>query len=199
MESEINISSFSFNNLKIIKHNNYLKLSNIDIDRELSNTSIVNLKKKYYANKTNKILILDNKNKREVILIGNETILIEYENTNMFDNIYLPEIINLYLKYNNELKNEIEKKKEYRNFYSINNNLYILNVTNELLTGIKEYLYKINDENNYKLEISKDYINEEIIHRNNNRNKLYSYGYVNILLIALIITITTIVFCLFRY
>ena len=198
MESEINISSFNFNDLKIVKHKNYIKLLNINIDRELSNTSIINFKKKYYSNKTTKIFILGNENIREVILIGDKNILINYSQINMFDNIYLPEIIDFYLKYNNKLDNELEKKKDNSYYYSINNNLYILNIDNNLLTNIKEYLHKINKKNKYKLEISKDYVKEDIVIENN-KNKIYSYGYINILFIAFIITIATIIFCLFKY
>ena len=68
----------------------------------------------------------------------------------------------------------------------------------DVRTNIKEYLHKINKKNKYKLEISKDYVKEDIVIENN-KNKIYSYGYINILFIAFIITIATIIFCLFKY
>ena len=199
MKDRIEVSDFKVNDFKIIKKNNSLKLFNLKIDKELSNISIVKLKEEYFDNKTNKTLILNNENKREVILIGSQNILIQYPNTFMFDTIHLPEIIDLYLKSNNTLTNEIKINKEYCNIYSINNNLYILNFEDKLLFNIKEYIYIINNKNNYKKEIEKDYIINKNNNQANNLSRAYSYGYINILLIALLISTITIMFCLLKY
>ena len=198
MEGNINITSINFNKISILKHNNYLRINNIKIDRTLSNTSIYNFKKKYYSNKTTRILILENDNKREVILIGDKNILITYDNNNMFDNLFLPEIINLYLR-NKEITKELSKEYYNRHYLCINDNLYIMNYNEIIMSGTKEYIHSINNNNIYKIELNKDYEKEESTINVNNYKRVYSYGYINILLVAFIISIITIIFCLFKF
>ena len=198
MEGNTNMTSINFNNISILKHNNYIRLNNVNIDRSLSNTSIFNLKKKYYANKTTKILILENDNKREVVLIGDKNILIKYVNNNMFDNLFLPEIINLYLR-NNEISKEFYKEYDNRHYLCINDNLYIMNYNENTMSSTKKYIHSINNNNQYRIELNKNYEREEPATKVNNYNKAYSYGYINILLVAFIISILTILFCIIKH
>ena len=181
-------------NIKIIKQNNKIELSNINIDKYSNNTTLIKFKKRFNNNKTTKTIIIDNDNKREVILIGEKNIHITYSNNITFDNIYLPEIINTYLKENNKITKET--KNNY--YYNLNNNLYLINFKETLLNGTKNYIYEINNKNNYKIELNKNYEKEEPTYDITNYSKAYSYGYINILLVSFIISIITIILCIIK-
>ena len=78
-----------------------------------------------------------------------------------------------------------------------------LNYEERIITPIINFLHELYKQNNYKLEISKNYLDEEIEENEpinyHNTNKIkYSYGYINILLISFILSIITIIICLIR-
>ena len=169
-------------------------VSNIKIDNIKNNTNIKDIIKKYYQNKTNKIIIINNNTNREIILLGDKNIKYNYNDTKIFDSIYLPELINFYLN-NNIITNSIENDNE----YNINNSLYLINYNKESLSYIKNYINIINKKNNFKLELNNNCIIEDDITPNIKKERIYSYGYINILLISLIIAVLTIIFCITRY
>lgn len=191
------INSIIFNNINILEQDNYYKINNYNINITKNNINIKDLKKKYITNNTNKIIILKENNKVEVLLIGEKNIKYIYNDIKLFNQIYIPELINLYLN-DNIIEKEQEKIINNNKYYCINNNFYILNYNIELFNYLKEYIIEINKNNNYKIEINKDYLKED-----NNINKekeiVHSYGYINILLISFIITIITIIYCISRY
>jgi hypothetical protein len=69
-----------------------------------------------------------------------------------------------------------------------------------LIDSSIEFVKNLLERKNYQREVSREYIREnEDISIDKNREISYSYGYINILLIAFILSVLTIVFCLFRY
>ncbi len=166
-------------------------VSNINIDNTKNNINIKDVIKKHYQNKTNKILIINNQNNRQIILIGKINIKYNYNDKKIFDNIYLPELIKFYLD-NNIITTENINDNE----YNINDTLYIINY-NEELDNIKKYISELNNINKYKLELSNNCIIEDDIVPDNKR--AYSYGYINILLISLLISVITIIFIITKY
>ena len=165
-------------------------VSNINIDNTKNNTNIKDIIKKYYQNNTNKIIINNN---QEIILIGDKNIKYKYNDSKVFNTIYIPELISFYLNNNIITKEELND-----NEYIINDTLYIINFNKEIISNIKEYINIINKRNNFKLELNNNCTIEDDIIPTNNKEKIYSYGYINILLISFIIAIITIITCIIK-
>ncbi|MBQ6494775.1 MAG: hypothetical protein IJI49_02100 [Bacilli bacterium] len=168
-------------------------LSNIIIDKTKYNTNIKDIIKAFNQNNTKEIII--NTIDKEIFLIGNKNINYKYTDYKIFDNIYLPEIINFYL-INNIVKIEKEYLKNNNYIYSINNNIHLIYKDKEQLSNIKSYIKTINNRNNIKLELKNNITLENDVIESNRKEKIYSYGYINILLISLLIAVSTIIFCL---
>lgn len=184
-----------FNEIK--RYNELIKESLIKIDKDIDYFDLRQFKEYYKDN--NMIIILNNDTGIKLILKGDINTCYSLKNKNMFINVYLPEILNIYIEKNNKLYKE-EKYIQYNNsFYNINSNLYILNFKNDILDANIEYLHNMYKHKEYLMEINQNYIKKDIIEINNLVNKTeknYSFGYINILLISFILSVITIVICL---
>lgn len=172
------------------------KLSSLDIDREITNFNYLTISNYYPKTDDDILIILSEENIRKVIIISSQTILLTTKNTDLFDKLIFPELLNLYIS-NNKKESFIEQKEE--NNYIINDNLYILNFNNKFLELHINYFNNLKEKEYYKLYISKDYQKEEKEEFPTENNINYSYGYVNVLFIAVIITLLTVIICLINY
>ena len=181
---------------EIEKYNSLVSVSNLKIDNYIEENNLFTIKKKYYTNKTTTLIIINNK-ERNLIFKGIQNILFEFKNNELFDKLILPEILDLYIENNSNITSEKLEEQLNQAFYQANNNLYILNFSKEIIEANIKYLHKLNDKKNYKLEVNKNYIKE--VPKVEESKVSYSYGYINILLIAFIISLLTIIICLTKY
>ena len=180
----------------IKKYNNLLNITNIEIKKKYINSNLEIIKK--HLSTSSKIIIYTNNNK--INLLTNENIQFQFNDYNTFLNIYLPELLKLYITKNNKIKINNEEEILNYKFININNNLYFLNFKEEVVDANVDFLKKLIAQKQYSIEINKNIIkseSEEELTENHQEN--LNYGYINILLIAFILSTITIIICLLKY
>lgn len=183
------------------KDNDLLRVTTCKIDKEFTNFTASDINK-YITDKSTLVIFKDN-SQSKLIIKEEKNILFISNSSTTFINIFLPEIIKKYSSLFPNITKENLTNKNNKCFYNVNDNLYILNYEERIITPIINFLHELYKQNNYKLEISKNYLDEEIEENEpinyQDTNKIkYSYGYINILLISFILSIITIIICLLR-
>lgn len=187
----------------IIEYNNLMEVSRIKIDNYIENFDFTDIKYYYNLEDSNKIIIINDGEKRKLIISGIVTISFCFSNNELFDRVFLPELLKLYVSRNNELSNEMITYQFNHLFYQVNNDLYILDFDDFLMTPNIEFLHNLINKKRYQININKDYVIYENIENDKKistkaSNKAYSYGYVNILLISFVLSLMTIIICLLK-
>ncbi|MBR3162088.1 MAG: hypothetical protein IKF19_05095 [Bacilli bacterium] len=176
---------------EIAKYNKYLNMVNIkDIDKTFKNFTIADIKDCINSN-TNNIVVLNDNNMIKLYIDDGKNCLFVFNDRNMFDNIFLPEILNMYGSMYD--KSTMDEVKYFNNNYGkINDNFYFINFKEEEIQGWFNYFCGIVRKNDYKLDLDSNYtfIKKEIT---TNKRYNYSYGYISLLFISLIISVITIV------
>lgn len=176
---------------EIAKYNKYLNMVNIkDIDKTFKNFTIADIKDCINSN-TNNIVVLNDNNIIKLYIDDGKNCLFVFNDRNMFDNIFLPEILNMYGSMYD--KSTMDEVKYFNNNYGkINDNFYFINFKEEEIQGWFNYFCGIVRKNDYKLDLDSNYtfIKKEIT---TNKRYNYSYGYISLLFISLIISVITIV------
>ncbi len=154
------------------------------------------------VNKKSKFIIYKDSNTNKLIIVSQTIVAYFIDNDTLFNNVYLPEILKIYTSYNNEVGDNGICDNEDISYGYVNNNLYIINYSREFINYNLLYLKSISNKLNYRLELSKNYMDEDgdevIVSSPKNRRKIYSYGYINILFISFVLSILTIIICLVR-
>lgn len=184
---------------EISNYNNKMKITNIKNYEYIENPDLLTIKYYYNLSSNNKLIIFNKDNQRQLIISGPSNILFKFTNSSNFDKLFLPEILKIYIDSTKEMKKEQLESQHNKAFYSLNNNFYILNFSKEIIEANTNFLHKLFNQKKYKLELNKKYLKEEFEIKDTKKNYNYSYGYVNILLIALILSVLTIIFCISRY
>ena len=180
----------------IKKYNNLLNITNIEIKKKYINSNLEIIKK--HLSTSSKIIIYTNNN--EINLLTNENIQFQFNDYNTFLNIYLPELLKLYITKNNKIKINNEEEILNYKFININNNLYFLNFKEEVVDANVDFLKKLTAQKQYSIEINKNIIKSESEEEfTSNHQENLNYGYINILLIAFILSTITIIICLLKY
>ena len=172
---------------EISKYNKYTKIINY---KDINNNTNFTLKEVIDKINNNNIDIRIIKDKNIKVYIDNELFI--FNDILMFNNIYLPEIIKKYSKYNNLEKSS--KDKQFRLYFlNINDNFYLINFKEEEIDGCLIYLKELTKKNNIDNDLKENYTfikDIETLRPN------YSYGYVSIIFISLIMSIITIIVAL---
>ena len=180
----------------IKKYNSLLNITNIEIKKKYINYNLEIIKK--HLSTSSKIIIYTNNN--EINLLTNENIQFQFNDYNTFLNIYLPELLKLYITKKNKIKINNEEEILNYKFININNNLYFLNFKEEVVDANVDFLKKLIAQKQYSIEINKNIIKSEPEEEyTSNHQENLNYGYINILLIAFILSTITIIICLLKY
>ena len=119
-----------------------------------------------------------------------------FENKKMFSNVYLIEILKIYVD-NFDIGDDWDKNEQFNKYFaSINDNFYLINFEEEEIDGIISFMNNLWRDKKYRQNISMncEFISDDYNVENNEVKKFnYSYGYINILLISFIISIITII------
>lgn len=183
----------------IAKYNSLMEISNQQINEIVEDFDFVDIKHYYNIEEKNKIIIINEDNKRRLIISGIVNISFDFLNIDLFDKVFLPEILKIYVSKNNNITNEKITTQFKNAFYHANDNLYILDFDENLVKANVTFLHNLIDKKQYRININKDYMireTEDIEIIEKTPTKAYSYGYINILLISFILSIITLVICL---
>jgi hypothetical protein len=184
----------------ILKYNKLVKVSLGEFVEDKVVASLDEIRESYEEDKNSKLIINDRDDEIDLLIKGKKNIRFRFLNKDFFFKLYLPEILKLYVKKINEISKEQYDVQFNKCFVNINDNLYFLKMERTLIDSSIEFVKNLLERKNYQREVSREYIREnEDISIDKNREISYSYGYINILLIAFILSVLTIVFCLFRY
>lgn len=180
-------------------YNNLIKISKLNDATKISNPDLFTIKKYFPKSKETILIILATNTNRKIIIKGLNPVIFTIDNISYFDKLILPELLNLYIQNNNHIDKDNLIKQYSKSFYQANDNLYLINFDEPFLEANIKYLEKIISQKNYQLHINENYIKEENSQKRTKYRPNYSYGYVNILLIAFILSLLTIIICLTKY
>ena len=145
-------------------------------------------------NKDTKVIKIICKNNSVGLKIDDN--LYNFENKKMFNNVYLIEILKLYVD-NFDIGDDWDKNEQFNKYFaSINDSFYLINFEEEEINGIISFMNSLWRDKKYRQNISMncEFISDDYNVENNEVKKFnYSYGYINILLISFIISIITII------
>ena len=185
------------NNTNIIDLNSkYPSIEPIIIDKEITVFNFLTISQIYAQNPNSTLILIATKTNRKLIIKNNHNILFKTTNINTFDKLIIPELLKNYVSNNPKINTETIIDKDYKSLYEVNKNLYFLEFNYQILEEYINYLKKISQKELQHLNINENYQKEEHIEEPKQLN--YSYGYINILLIAFILSIITIVVCLIK-
>lgn len=178
---------------EISKYNKYYNLINYkNVDETFDNFSLSDIDRCINSDVINIVIVRDNK-LIKLYVDSDKFYLFIFRDKTMFDNVYLPEIIKLYIdKYNNVEKIEIDNQFN-TSFGNINDNFYFVNFKTIDIEGYFKFVRNIRDKIDYELDLNSNYV---FIKKNDEQRVNYSYGYVSILFISFIISIITIIIVL---
>lgn len=158
----------------------------------------------YYRNEISKIIIINGRDKVDLIMVSENTIKFVFKNKMNFERVVLPEILKVYSNKIDSLNGEESLRYFNKLFYKVNDQFYMLNFYDEVVLDNISFLRELVNRKKYQLDLNKNIEfnfdidtcenNEDIVVSRNS----YSYGYVNILLISLILSLVTIVICLLK-
>ena len=200
-----------FDNL-LLKENNYYILD-IDKEKEIyyemskynkytnttNNNNIVLIDSfnpidihNYINEKTDTIKIINGKDSIKLYINNDKNYLFNFQDKKMFNNIYLPEILKYYNKYNATENSNISKQFN-KCYGNINDNFYLINFTEEEIDGCIFYLQEATKKKFEDEDLQENYT---FIKNIESVSPSYSYGYVSIIFISFIISIVTIIIAL---
>lgn len=186
---------------EISRYHKLMKVCLVQIDEEVMDINLDAIKRYYQFDKNSKLIICNRNGNLELLIIGNRNFKFVFKNEVMFFKIFLPEILKMYVTRIKKITKEEVQEQFAKKFAMINNNLYFLGVEGDLVDSSIVFMQNLIGIQNYHLEVNKKYVkrDEEYEQKPQPFVNKYSYGYINILLIAFILSIITIIFCLSRY
>ena len=197
-----------FDNL-LLKENNYYILD-IDKEREIyyeiskynkytnptNNNDIVLINNfnpldihDYINQTTDTIKIINDKDSVKLYINNDKNYLFKFKDKKMFKNIYLPEILKYYNKYN-AIENSNISNQFNKYCCNINDSLYLINFTEEEIDGCIFYLQEATKKKFEDDDLKENYT---FIKNIEPVRPSYSYGYVSIIFISFLISIVTII------
>ena len=184
---------------RLIDINNMLREININVSKRIEKADFSIIKKFYDNDSDCKIVIVNNSDSIELILASENNVKFVFENKDYFEKIVLPEVLKMYSLEVESLELEEKIRDFNKMFYKVNEQLYMLNFYDEVVEYNIRFLHSLVMKKKYKLELNKDIVIDNVVDNDIKiTKKSYSYGYVNILLISFIISLLTIMVCLFR-
>ncbi len=175
---------------EISKYNKYISMINYrEIDKAFNDFSVLDMVK-CINDSINNIFVMNNGNSINLYIDSDKYYLFVFKDKKMFDRLFLPELLRSYVNafdIGEKIFIDGELKKSYG---IINDNFYLINYNHDEIVGCYQFMKRVNYDNNYKIDMDSNYtfIKEEVDVRPS-----YSYGYISVIFISLIISIITII------
>ncbi|MEE3342610.1 MAG: hypothetical protein VZS44_00790 [Bacilli bacterium] len=169
----------------IAYYNKYFDVINYKEVDEIVNDFSIDKINKCINDELNNIVIVKEKDIK-LYIDSDKYYLFIFKDKNMFEKVYLPEIMKYYIYGGNE----ISRVNIDGQIGNINDNFYLINFNIDDLEGYIKYIKDINDKVNYQLDLEKDYV---FVKESVENKYSYSYGYVSILFISFVLSIITII------
>ena len=177
---------------EISKYNKYTSMNDYKNVDKVFNDFDINDIENCFNKGLNSLMVIKKDKMIELYIDGDNKFLFNFRDKNMFNNIYIPEILKFYSnKYNVEVSYIDRQFNKY--FGVINDNFYFINFSLEEIEGYIKYIDNESKKNNYKLDLESNYTFIKKDEENIKLEYSYSYGYASIIFISLVISIITMI------